>query len=67
MTSAELASLNDLKLQRNQLIKVEEWIKNRELRTKPPIVQELVLARRHVEDARMRLRIAIAMIEESEN
>ena len=46
---------------RQRLMDIESELKQAEKYTKPPKVQEVILARRHVEDARMRLAIAIHM------
>lgn len=64
MTEVEHALLRSLKEHREVVVEEERWLKEREKQEKPPVVQELVLARRHLEDARMRMAIAIHMIED---
>jgi hypothetical protein len=66
MTTNELAYVKSLMTHRDNIIKEEEFLKEVEKRERPPVVQEIILARRHLEDARMRLRIAVAMIEDSD-
>ena len=46
---------------RAKLSKRIKEIQELETQSKPPVVQELVLARRHLEDARMRLGVAMAL------
>lgn len=51
---------------RNELITVITTVQDLVSEAKPPVVQELVLAQRHLEDARMRLGVA-RTYEEGEN
>lgn len=50
-----------LVIQRAKLSKRIHELQDLEKQSKPPVVQELVLARRHLEDARMRLGVAMAL------
>lgn len=52
---ADQPMMNEIDAIREELTKIASRIKVCEMVAKPPVVQELVLARRHAEDARMRL------------
>jgi len=45
---------------RTNLVTTITTVQDLILEAKPPVVQELVLAQRHLEDARMRLGVALA-------
>ena len=48
---------------REKLIPIIQMVEEFEKESKPPVVQEVILARRHLEDARMRLGVALAMVD----